>query len=67
MFLLVIWSPKQSKIEESYLESMAKQWRAQIHEEPSFGAPYPFAKVVQSMQGEKQGERKNRVKKTEES
>ena len=44
---------------------MAKQWRAQIHEEPSFGAPYPFAKVVQSMQGEKQGERKNRVKKTE--
>nr|CAN75596.1 hypothetical protein VITISV_023656 [Vitis vinifera] len=26
---------------------MAKQWKAQIHEEPSFGAPYPFAKVVQ--------------------
>ena len=46
---------------------MAKLLEAQIHEEPSFGAPYPFAKVVQSMQGEKQGERKNRVKKTEES
>ena len=46
---------------------MAKQWRAQIHEEPSFGAPYPFAIVVQSMQGEKQGERKNRVKKREDS
>ena len=44
---------------------MAKQWRAQIHEEPSFGAPYPFAKVVQSMQGEKQGEEENRVKKIE--
>ncbi|RVW28070.1 hypothetical protein CK203_097960 [Vitis vinifera] len=34
---------------------------------PSFRAPQPFAKVVQSMQGEKQGERKNRVKKTEDS
>ncbi|RVW88306.1 hypothetical protein CK203_038681 [Vitis vinifera] len=27
-------SPKQSKIEESSLESMAKQWKAQKHEEP---------------------------------
>ena len=26
-FSLVIWSPKQSKIEESSLESMAKQWK----------------------------------------
>ena len=33
-FLLVIWSPKQSAIEESSLESMAKQWKAQKHEEP---------------------------------
>ena len=33
MFLLVIWSPKQSKVEESYLESMVKQWKAQEHEE----------------------------------
>ena len=46
---------------------MAKLLEAQIHEEPSFGAPYPFAKVVQSMQGKNNGERKNRVKKTEDS
>ena len=38
VLVLVIWSPKQSKIEESYLESMAKLLEAQIHEEPSFGA-----------------------------
>ena len=63
--LIAFWSPKQYEIEESYLESMAKQWKAQIHEEPSFGAPYPFAKVVQSVQGKNNGERKNRVKKTE--
>ena len=31
-------SPEQSEIEESYLESMAKQWKTQIHEEPSLGA-----------------------------
>ena len=49
------------------MESMAKQWKAQIHEEPSFGASYPFAKVVQSMQGKNNRERKNRVKKTEDS
>ena len=49
------------------MESMAKQWKAQIHEEPSFGAPYPFAKVVQSVQGKNNGERKNRVKKTKDS
>ena len=36
VFLLVIWSPKQSKIEESYLESMEKQWKAQKHEEPEY-------------------------------
>ena len=35
---------------------MAKLLEAQIHEEPSFGAPYPFAKVVQSMQGKNNGE-----------
>ena len=34
VFLLVIWSPKQSEIEKSSLESMAKQWKAQKHEEP---------------------------------
>ena len=37
--LIAFLSPKQSKIEESYLESMAKLLEAQIHEEPSFGAP----------------------------
>ena len=64
---IAFWSPKQSKIEESSLESMAKLLEAQIHEEPSFGAPFPFAKVVQSMQGKNNGERKNRVKKIEDS
>ena len=34
VFLLVSWSRKQSEIEESSLESMAKQWKAQKHEEP---------------------------------
>ena len=34
VFLLVIWSPKQSKFKESYLESMEKQWKAQNHKEP---------------------------------
>ena len=43
---------------------MAKLLEAQIHEEPSFGAPYPFSKVVQSMQGKNNGEEENRVKKT---
>ena len=37
--LIAFLSSKQSEIEESYLKSMAKQWKAQIHEEPSFGAP----------------------------
>ena len=34
--LIAFLSPKQSKIEESSLESMAKQWKAQKHEEPKF-------------------------------
>ena len=42
--LIAFWSPKQSEIEESYLESMAKQWKDQIHEEPSFGAHSPLPK-----------------------
>ena len=46
---------------------MEKLLEAQIHEEPSFGASYPFTKVVQSMQGKNNGERKNRVKKIEDS
>ena len=32
--LIVYGSPKQSKIEESYMESWAKQLGAQKHEEP---------------------------------
>ena len=31
--LIAFLSPKQSKIEEGYLESMEKQWKAQKHEE----------------------------------
>ena len=34
VFLIVFWSPKQSKIEESSIESMAKQLEAHLHEEP---------------------------------
>ena len=54
-------------MEELLGQVMAQLLEAQIHEEPSFGAPYPFAKVVQSMQGKNNGERKNRVKKIEDS
>ena len=46
MFLIVFWSPKQSKIEESSMESMAKQLEAHLHEEPklwSFISPFPKA------------------------
>ena len=32
--LIAFLSPKQSEIEKSSLESMAKQWKAQKHEEP---------------------------------
>ena len=33
MFLIVFWSSKQSKIEESSIESLAKQLEAHLHEE----------------------------------
>ena len=33
LLLIVIWSPKQSKIKESSMESMAKQLEAHLHEE----------------------------------
>ena len=33
MLLIVIWSPKQSKIKESSMESLAKQLEAHLHEE----------------------------------
>nr|CAN61910.1 hypothetical protein VITISV_034395 [Vitis vinifera] len=35
---------EQSKIEESYLESMAKQWKAQIHEEQALELHSPLPK-----------------------
>ena len=34
MLLIVFWSPKQSKIEESSIGSIAKQLEAHVHEEP---------------------------------
>ena len=34
VLLIVFWSPKQSKIEESSIGSMAKQLEAHVHEEP---------------------------------
>ena len=57
----------QMMMEELLGQVMEKLLEAQIHEEPSFGAPSPFAKVVQSMQGKNYRERKNRVKKIEDS
>ena len=48
-FLLVIWSPKQSKIEESSLESMEKQWKAQKHEETEALKSFAISKT--RMQG----------------
>ena len=41
--LIAFWSPKQSEIEESSLEYMGKQWRAQKHEEPKLWSPLPKA------------------------
>ena len=35
VFLIAFWSPKQSKIEESSIESLAKQLEAHLHEEPN--------------------------------
>ena len=51
MFLLVIWSPKQSKFEESYLESMAKQWKAQKHKEPKLWSFKVLCHKQSGMQG----------------
>ena len=36
VFLILFWSPKQSNIDESSMESMAKQLEAHLHEEPKF-------------------------------
>ena len=51
MFFLVIWSSKQFKIEESYLESMAKQWKAQKHKEPKLGSFKVLCHKQSGMQG----------------
>ena len=68
MFLSAYESIQACQMMEELLgQVMAKLLEAQIHEEPSFGAPYPFAKVVQSMQGKNNGEEENRVKKKEDS
>ena len=57
MFLSAYESIQACQMMEEILgQVMAKLLEAQIHEEPSFGAPYPFAKVVQSMQGKNNGE-----------
>ena len=39
--LIAYGSPKQSEIEESYMESWAKQLEAQKHEELKLGSPLP--------------------------
>ena len=39
--LIAFWSPKQSEIEESYEESLAKQLEALKHEETKLGSPLP--------------------------
>ena len=44
VFLIVFWSPKQSKIEESSIESMAKQLEAHLYEEPK---PWSFIILFQ--------------------
>ena len=49
-------------MEELHGKVMEKLLEAQIHEEPSFGAPHPFAKVVQSMQGKKNGKEEKEAK-----
>ncbi|RVW61081.1 hypothetical protein CK203_045863 [Vitis vinifera] len=49
-------------MEELLGQVMAKLLEAQIHEEPSFGAPYLFAKVVQSMQGNNNGKEEKQAK-----
>ena len=68
MFLSADQSIEACQMMEELLgQVMAKLLEAQIHEEPSFGASYSFALVVQSMQGKNKGERKNRVKKTEDN
>ena len=51
----VIWNPWQSNGKLKFMKNQALE----LHS--------PFSKVIQSMQGKNNGERKNRVKKTEDS
>ena len=43
--LIDFLSPKQYEIEESYLESMAKQWKAQKHEETEALKSFAISKL----------------------
>ena len=49
-------------MEELLGQDMEKLLEDKIHEEPRFGAPYPFAKVVQSMQGKNNGKEEKQAK-----
>ena len=53
MFLIVFWSPKQSKIEESSIESMAKQLEAHLREKPKLWSfIVPFQKQIMNARRE---------------
>ena len=63
MFLSAYESIQACQMMEELLgQVMEKLLEVQIHEEPSFGAPYPFAKVVQSMQGKNNGKEEKQEK-----
>ena len=60
MFLIVFWSPKQSKIEESSMESMTKQLEANLHEEPKLWSFIsPLTKANHECKEGKQREKPN--------
>ena len=54
-------------MEEILGQVLAKLLEAQIHEEPSLELHSPLPKSFKGMQGKNNRERKNKVKKTEES
>ena len=66
MFLSACESIQACQMMELLGQVMAKLLEAKIYEEPSFGAPYPFAKVTQSMQGKNNGEEEIKVKRSKE-
>ena len=67
MFLSAYESIQACQMMEKLLgQVMAKLLEGQIHEEPSFGAPWPFSKFVQSMQGKNNGEEESKVKRSKE-